>query len=115
MTHNVSRQRIALLVASALAALCFALAFSSSASATGFCGGAVVNQNQTCFGAARIFTSESGYGRETSICLGANEVFGSCSGGPGQLTSKNWGSAANRVPWIRGNALTLTVAFGETI
>lgn len=116
MTHSLSMRRAALLVASALVALCLAMALNTStASAVGYCGGSVVNQNQSCFGNARIFTSQSGYGRETSICLGANEVFGACSGGPGQIASKNWGFAANRVPWIRGNAAAFTVAWGDTV
>jgi hypothetical protein len=111
-THT---QRLALLLAAGLATLLLALTLASpSASATGFCGGARVSQTQSCFGAARVFTIVQGHGNETSVCVGYNENRGPCSGGPNQNVEWNLGSAANRSPFIIGNAIRLTTAFGET-
>jgi hypothetical protein len=113
MSHRISR-RFAVL-AGALATLCVALALAtSSASASPYCGGQQSNQFSTCFGAARVLTGVTGHGDQTSVCVGANEVLGACSGGPGQIATHSFGSAANRVPWIRGNAQTLTTVWGET-
>jgi hypothetical protein len=113
MTHRLSRRFAVLagVLATALAAMALA---TSSASASPYCGGAQSNQFSTCFGAARVLTGVTGYGTTTSACVGANEIFGACSGGPRQLASHSFGSAANRVPWIRGNATTVTTVFGET-
>lgn len=107
-------RRLAVL-AGAVAMLCMLFALTaSSASASPFCGGQRENKFETCFGAARVLTGDDGNGTETSICIGINEISGPCSSGPGAIATLNLGSAANRVPWIRGNAERLTIVHGET-
>lgn len=114
MTHALSR-RVALLLAAAVATFCIALALSSSpASASGYCGGSRVNYVNPCFGAARSLAGVTGHGQSTSICVGANEISGPCSSGPGAIATLNLGSYANRVPWLTGNAMSWTIAWGET-
>src|SRR5437868_15372176 len=57
MSRVLPRRLVVLLTAS-FALVLMAMAFSvSSASATGFCGGARVNNINKCFGAARVFTT----------------------------------------------------------
>jgi hypothetical protein len=116
MTHASStKKRFAALLSAAFATLLLTMAFAApSASATGFCGGRVISQASACFGAARIFTIVQGHGDSTSVCVGYNEHRGPCSGGPGQNVSWNLGSAANRSPFIIGNAASTTVGWGET-
>jgi hypothetical protein len=112
---HVHPRHLALLLAAALATLCIALAMSSSsASASPFCGGQTVQRNRPCFGAQRNMSGDTGFGRETSICIGANEINGPCSGGPNQMATLNIGTFRQAVPWITGNALSTTVVFGET-
>jgi hypothetical protein len=114
MSRVLPRRLVVLLTAS-LALVLMALVFSApSASATGFCGGARVNNINKCFGAARVFTIVQGHGNETSVCVGYNEFVGPCSGGPNQNVEWNLGSAANRSPSIIGHASAFTIAFGET-
>ena len=113
MTHSVSR-RLAVLLTAALAALFIALALSSPpAQASPFCGGQIVQRNRPCFGAERFMNGDTGYGSETSICIGASSISGPCSGGPNQFASLNIAPRV-AVPWITGNAASPTVAFGET-
>ena len=112
---RVLPRRLALLFSASLALVLMSLALSaSSASATGFCGGARVNNINKCFGAARVFRIVQGHGNETSVCVGYNEFVGPCSGGPGRNVSWDLGSSVNRSPSIIGNASAFTIAFGET-
>lgn len=113
MTHSLSR-RLAVLLAGALATLFLALALSSSpATASPFCGGQIVQRNRPCFGAERFMNGDTGYGQETSICIGASGISGPCSAGPGQFASLNIAPRV-AVPWITGNAASQTRAWGET-
>ena len=116
MTHARSTQkRLTALVTAGLATLLLALAFAApSASATPFCGGRIISQASACFGAARVFTIVQGHGDETSVCVGFNENRGPCSGGPSRNVEWNLGSAANRAPFIIGNAASTTRGWGET-
>jgi hypothetical protein len=116
MTHAVSR-RLALLLAAALlvAGIAFALSLHSApASASPFCGGQVVQPNNPCFGAQRAMSGDDGNGTEHSICIGANEIHGPCSSGPGAIATLNIGTVIQAVPWISDNASGSTVVHGET-
>ncbi len=114
MSRALNR-RIAALLTAGLATLLLALTLAAPpASATGFCGGVVINNVSGCFGAARVFTIVQGHGDETSVCVGFNEIVGPCSGGPGRNVEWNLGSAANRSPRIMGNARSNTRGWGET-
>jgi hypothetical protein len=116
MTHAVSR-RLALLLAAALivAGAAFALTVHSApASANPFCIGVVVQPNNPCFGAQRAMSGDTGNGSEHSICIGANEIHGPCSSGPGAIATLNIGRVIQGVPWISDNAPGATVVHGET-
>jgi uncharacterized membrane protein len=72
MTRS-STPRFALLTAS-LATLLATLALASgSASASPFCGGQIVNNHQTCFGANRSFEWLTGSGDSTGVCVGTTK------------------------------------------
>ncbi len=116
MTHAVSR-RLALLLAAALVVAAAALALtlhSAPASASPFCGGAVVQPNNPCFGAQRAMSGDDGNGTSHSICIGANEIAGPCSSGAGAVATLNIGVVIQAVPWISDNASSATVVHGET-
>lgn len=112
MTRSFT-QRVTLLTASLAAMLIMLTLASASASASSFCGGAIVNSSQTCFGAARTFQVVQGYGDSTGVCVGYNEIpKGACSTGPGIIAQWDTGSSAFRVPRIMGWSPSNTVAHG---
>jgi hypothetical protein len=97
-----------------LAALSLAMTFSaSSASASGYCGGKVLSNFGRCIGEARLLSEVRGIGNEKSVCVGADAIFGKCSGGANQWTSANFGAAFKRSPWIEDNSAGVTTVWGE--
>lgn len=102
------------MLASVLAALAIGLALlAMTASASPYCGGQVVNSGHTCFGAQRAMSGANAYGETTSVCVGADTISGSCSPGPNQYAIVNV-SSGQHVPWVRGNAGSNTIAWGNT-
>jgi hypothetical protein len=117
--YNLTRtfkQRLTLLLTTGLATVLVALAFTSaSASAIDFCGGQTVNNQQSCFGAARSFYWIRGAGRSTGVCVGYNEIFLQCSGGARSFAEYRFGSYIYANPRISGNSPSNTVVEnGET-
>jgi len=119
MAHGISRgvsRRVALLAGLiALAGASLALALGASqAQASPFCGGQTLSNYGYCYGAARNLSGDSGYGVSHSICIGADSIWGGCSGGPGQVRTMNLGYVIHAEPWIEDNAAGSTVVYGET-
>jgi hypothetical protein len=86
---------------------------STSAAASPFCGGSSVNNANSCFGAARAMSGANAYGETTSVCVGADSINGTCSPGPNQFAIVNTNSGTH-YPWVRGNAASFTIAWGNT-
>jgi hypothetical protein len=91
-----------------LAVLIVTIAFaSSSASATSFCGGQKVNNNNKCWGASRPMQLAYGLGESTGVCVGADLTAGSCApAGQWAVVGMpyNW-----HAPWVIGTASVFTV------
>jgi len=105
MTHT-SMQRLALLLTASLVTLFVALALTSaraSAAKIPFCGGQLISNVQTCFGAPRNFEWILGRGTKTGVCVGYNEVAAvACSSNGGELAYNTLWSYAVRTPRIVG-------------
>lgn len=112
-------QRLTLLLTAGLATVLVALALAApSASAIGFCGGATINNHQTCFGEPRVFYWIRAVGNLTGVCVGYNEtVYLACSVRPeaGYWAEYRFGSEIYATPRVIGMSPNNTrVASGET-
>jgi hypothetical protein len=101
------------LLLSLLAALIATMALaSSSASASAFCGGQSVNNQNKCWGAARSLSGANAYGESTGVCVGADLTQGTCAP-THQLAVVNMPTGQHS-PWVIGTASTFTITFGNT-
>jgi hypothetical protein len=117
MTNSYRRIPHLAVLASILAMLAITLLISAgSASASGYCGGAVLSNFGTCHGAARSQTEVRGMGNSHSVCIGAGIIRGNCSGGPGQWVSTHLNTEGPYYaePWIEDNAAGSTTVWGES-
>jgi hypothetical protein len=94
----------ALLVTMALA--------SSSASASPFCGGQSVNNQNKCWGAARALSGANAYGNATGVCVGADLTQGTCA--PTNQLATVGMPYGQHSPWVIGTASAFTQTWGNT-
>jgi hypothetical protein len=91
-----------------LAALIATMALAaSSASASPFCGGQLINNANKCWGAGRNLEFVRGWGTSTGVCVGADTTQGNCA--PKESWSQVYmGGYSFHYPWVIGTGSAFT-------